>query len=347
MPNTIQTISDDAVIAAGDSRDVQFRILAPGSITIRSVPAHHVVHSESGFLGWLVLLRPGSAKPVRKATAHLTDSAITLKYQATDLDAEIPGQWTCQINNGTDDPLGFTTNITGFVGGHEQRTASIDSGLINLLLSEASAVASVRVHLESSEVGDRSLVSWSQAIAAVLPGGISAYAFHIDDFTKRVPIPRTHEEVEIHFRLLNLDSDPAFPTVLVSADPLSVTAVLRFEMNTAKIVALNYPVPDIDVDFYEVSVDVGFNGTMRLRCRAKATLRTLKLDVSDAVESGTIDAVNAKLADPQIARYFSHENLRSYIDAFFIRAMRLGKQAELRTYRGGDPRTVIVDYYAT
>lgn len=339
MVNGANTISDQTQIGGTDSHDILFRVAAPGMITIYStVPAHHPTHSDSGVLGWIILRRPGSNAVLKRKVAQLTDSSITLQYQATAADAAVFGNWTCEVDNGLDSPIVWTTTISGPVTSIPLASASFDLGLLNLLLTELTTIAALSVHLQSSaDQSQLSNVSWSPALATLL-SGLTGYPFHLDDEAKSTPIG------DIVFRITNLDSDPDYPTLVLSGDPLSLTATMRFLTDGAKLVALDWPVPDINLSFFEVSLELTFDGNIHPTCSAVATLRFNSMDVSGDVESGVIDALNKRMhGDPQLAQYFAPDQVRAYIDGFVTRLLRLGAQSKIRAYRS-DGQSLIVDY---
>jgi hypothetical protein len=273
MVNGTNTISDQTQISGSDSHDILFRVVAPGMITIFSAaPPQHPTHSDSGVLGWLTLRRPGSNAVLKRKVAKLTDSSITLQYQATAADAAVFGNWTCELDNGLDVPLTWNTTISGPVTSIPLQSASFDLGLLNLLLTELTTIAALSVHLQSSaDQSQLSRVSWSAALATLL-GGLTEYPFHLDDETKHTPIG------DIGFRIAGLDSDPDYPKVGLSGDPLSLTATMRFLTDGTKLVALNWPVPDIDLSLFEVSLQVTFDGNIYPACSAIATLRFNSVD---------------------------------------------------------------------
>ena len=177
---------DVAEIAGTDSRDVRFRVVEPGPITIHSVPSGHPTHSDSGVLGWLLLLRPGQGSG-REDTAKLTDGFMGLTYNATAADVALAGAWTCVLNNGADIPLKWQTSISGHVAANAPppvSTASFDVELLNAMVAEVVTAADFRVHLQSSADGSElSALSWSPGL-----GFGSGYVFHIDDASKHIDI---------------------------------------------------------------------------------------------------------------------------------------------------------------
>jgi hypothetical protein len=339
MVNGTNPISDQTQIGGTESHDILFRVAAPGMITIySSVPAHHPTHSDSGVLGWIILRRPGSSAVLKRKVAQLTDSSITVQYQATAADAAVFGNWTCEVDNGLDSPIVWTTTISGPITSIPLASASFDLGLLNLLLKELTAIAALSVHLQSSaDQSQLSNVSWSPALATLL-GGLTGYPFHLDDEAKSTPIG------DIVFRITNLDSDPDYPTLVLSGDPLSLTATMRFLTDGIRLVALDWPVPDITLSFFEVSLELTFDGNIHPTCQAVATLQFNSMDVSGDVESGVIDALNKRMhGDPQLAQYFAPDQVRAYIDGFVTRLLRLGAQSIVRAYRS-DGQSLIVDY---
>ena len=196
-----------------------------------------------------------------------------MQYQATAADAALFGNWTCEVDNGLDVPLTWTTAISGPVTNIPLQSASFDLGLLNLLLTELTTIAALSVHLQSSaDQSQLSEVSWSAAIATLM-NGLTGYPFHLDDPAQS-------------FRITNLNSDPSYPTVFLSGDRLTLTATVRFMTDDVKLEALDWPVPDITIGFFEVTLAVTFDGIIHPACSAVATLQFNSTDVSGQVESG-------------------------------------------------------------
>src|SRR5690242_17248138 len=102
------TISDQARLLSGGTRDIPFTVLAPGLVTVRTTP-DHTPKSETGMLAVLSLSRPDGGKPVAQAIGKVADSAILISHQVTADEAAIPGEWLCELTNEADDQVTFTT----------------------------------------------------------------------------------------------------------------------------------------------------------------------------------------------------------------------------------------------
>ena len=264
---------------------------------------------------------------------------IVAKLRQVDVpDVAVFGNWTCEVDNGLDVPLTFTTTISGPITNIPLASASFDVGLMNLLLTELTTIAELSVHLQSSaDQSQLSKVSWSPALATLL-SGLTGYPFHLDDEAKQTPIG------DIVFRIAGLDSDPDYPKLDLSGDPPRLTATMRFLTDGAKLLALDWPIPDIDLSFFEVRLEFTFDGLIHPSCSAVATLRFNSMDVSSEVEGGVVDALNARMhGDPQLSQYFTQEQVRTYLDGFMTRLLRLGAQSQIRAYRT-DGQSLIVDY---
>jgi hypothetical protein len=340
MPDALQTVSDERKIGGTSSHYILFRVVAPGPITIHSDPADHPNHSESGLLGWLILRRPGNNTPV-KQEAQLTDQFMALTYQATAADVAVGGTWTCQVYNGADYGFIWHTNIRGFITDIPFQTASFDIGLLNLLLAEAVTTAEVQLHLESS--GDdtpRSTVLWSAAIAPLMNGS-RGRSFHLDDQPYETDIG------DVVFRIKNLDAEPTDPLFLLLTNPLRLELRLRFRTDNALLEALDWEVPDITISSFEAGLSVDFDGTIYPFCSTTATLRFNSIDVSHDVADAVVKALRDRMfGDPELAQFFSSDQVQSYINSFFTRLLRLGQQAQIRGYRADGPH-LIVDHYPT
>ena len=339
------TISDVAVIGGGESRDVRFHVVRAGRVFIGSTPDHQPGQAESGLIASMLLYQPGNSTPVATNFAPLHSSGPSLTYDATDADVSAGGDWICEITNETSLNIRFTTVISLPV---PTQTASIDVELLNLLLAEVTSMAAIRLHLESSSAGwAKSRWTWSPALATHLQGQ-TEYHFHVDDFPKTLfHVPLTGEKIDTVFRLAGLDSDPAYPRVALRTDAPGLGVMLAFQMDGAKLVAMDTGVPDIDLSQLAISLLIGFGGDITIQCTAKATyalVSTLQ-DVSDQVASNVVGAINEKLGTDPFVQFFGVAQLRGYIESFFVRLMRLDAQAQIQRYRT-DGQSLIVEYYS-
>jgi len=356
----VVTINDQAVVAGGESRDIHFRPLRPGNVTVRSFPAQTHVHSETGYLGQVDLYRPGAAKPLRTVKAKVPASAqqpvvLGVSYPATDADLAPAGDWTCVVRNWADADIRFDTAIS-YLGNValEHRTASFDVELLNLILAEAIADSGLSWHLQSSpEASDQeSSVSWSAAAAATLPGdlrGLTSSSFYVPDLRLDSSFG-LGTFTWIVFRLLDLDSAPTAPVMaFLTADngvPMLEVDV-SFNTQNAKLVAVD---SDADLDKLDVVVSLDsfrirlqgrFDGSISATTDTAATFRSAGLniaDVSSLVNGNVQDKIDAYVhLDPGLAR--------GYLDQFFVLLMRLGAQATIQDYQiVGD--ALVVDYTA-
>jgi len=331
-PGDVSTLTDQARLYAGDVRDIFFRVLQPGLITIRSVPDHLPQHTELGALGTLTLQPPGSTTSVARVSAKVSDGMILLRHQATAAELAVAGEWTCELSNDSDEPLTFSTQIMGPVADVPLQSASINMGFLNTLLASATTIADIHLHVESGPPGTASFVSWSPSIASLLKG-LPAYYFHVDDYTKNVA-----PGLDVRFHLKDLDSDPQYPRVVLLSNPLRLTAILQLAPGAT---IETDPGPDVDLQFFQISVDVAFDGTLYPDCQARAFLSFNGIDVSQALQSGVVDAMRSALATvPEAGR----DQVRGYLDGFFYRLLRLDNGAQIRNYRS-DQNTLTVDYY--
>ena len=356
----VVTIPDQAVIPGGDSREIHFRPLRPGTVTVRSVPAQTHVHSETGFLGQVDLYRPGAAQPLRTVKAKVPASAqqpvvLEVSYPATDADLAPTGDWTCAVRNWADADISFSTTISYLSNvALEHRSASFDIELLNLILAEAIADSGLGWHLQSSaDASDQeSSVSWSAGVAGTLPGslrGLTSYSFQIPDFAAGQQDIGIGTFTTIVFRLLDLDSDPTAPVmVFLTADNgvPTLEVDLAFSTQNAKVVAVD---SDVDLDKLDVELDLNsfhvrlqgrFDGTISAATETTATARALDslvtADVSALVNGKIQDKIDEHVhLDPGLAR--------GYLDQFFVLLLRLGAQASIQQYRI-DGAALFADY---
>jgi phospholipase C len=112
LPPLTHQVHDSGQIAGGDSRTISFRPAQPGRVSVGSVASSPPKRSDSGLLGSITLHRPGSTAPVATASAEIGGDTISLSHQATAAELANPGNWTCEVFNGTDAALTFATGIS-------------------------------------------------------------------------------------------------------------------------------------------------------------------------------------------------------------------------------------------
>jgi hypothetical protein len=337
MPAT-STISTQTRILGGDSQQIQFRPGIAGVIGVHSVPSPQVAHSETAVFAMLILRRPGSAAPLAKATYKALTPPLLLSYQATAADLAIPGEWTCEVSNQSLDPITFATDVT-FPIANPLATASIDIGFLNLILAKVVDAAAIQIHLESSGDGSSaSRLSLSPEIAALLKLP-TLTTFNVSDQKK------TELGIPFVYRILNLDSDPEYPVVLLWTDPVSLKVVIRFDTTSARLVAQNLPAPDINIELFNIEINVGFDGSFQPVCNASAHLAFNNIDFSSDVITGVQDAINEQTQqNPALAVLRDKKQVRAQIDALFIAMLRLGQQAQIQSY-GVDGSSLTVTYF--
>jgi hypothetical protein len=334
MPATT-TISTQTRVLGEDSQEILFRPGQPGFVSVHSVPAPNVAHTETGLLASITLRRPGSTSPLARATYKLHTQSLLLSYNATAADLTTPGDWTCEVSNESLDPITFTTDVT-FPINIPLSTASIDIEFLNLVLAKVVDAAAVQIHLQSSSDGsDASRLSLSQDIAALLKLP-TVIPFNIPDATKSVL------DIPFVFRILNLDSDPEYPIVFLSTDPLSLKVELLFDTANAKLVAEDLPLPDINITLFNIEVTVGFDGGFEPVCNAIAHMAFDNIDFSGDVISGVQDAINQKVQDiPQLR---DKKSVRAQIDLLFTAMLRLGQNVQIQGYKP-DGQALTVTYF--
>jgi hypothetical protein len=340
MPAT-STVSAQTKLLGGDTQELHFRPGVPGVIGVRSVPSITKPHSELGNLATIALQRPGNTTPLARATYKVnTLPPLILSYHPTAADLVTPGDWTCIVSNESLDPITFSTDVT-FPIDIPLATASINLGFLNLLLSKLFDAAAITIHLESSDDGiPRTTLSMSLDVAALLK--LPAYT--------QINIPnqeKTALGIPFVYRLVNLDSDPAYPIVFFSTDP-ALKVEMRFDTANAKLVAENLPAPDINIELFDIEITVGFDGSFQPVCNASAHLAFNNIDFSSDVSSGVQDAINQHLqGDPSFAALQDKKQVRAQIDSLFIAMMRLnqqGQQAQIQSY-SVDGQTLTVTYF--
>lgn len=351
----VLTKSDVTTISGQDSHAVTFRPVQAGKIFVRSTPAHPPKTSASGYLGRVVLNRPGKPDPLASYKARIGHTALELSYSVMDTDLDPKGDWTCWVYNDTEANLSFDTEIFYPSGTPpEHKIATFDIGLLNLLFAEAIAAAQLAVHIQSSPSEDdkESRISWSPAVAASLPGDMKGQTDHVFS----VPDYRWDSDLLLGtatwavFRLLNFDSDPNAPvqTWVVSSDGVpSLEVRMALNADAAKVVAID---SDIDLDRLDVEFDVHAP-------RIDATI-----DFYGTVANVTVDmsgtATVAGVAIASLGDYFKDKLqskvaswlgeldptlVRQYVDAFFVNLMRLGPHAKVDSYQSDD-KTLTVRY---
>ena len=289
----------------------------------------------------VLLRRPGSTKPVATAKFKVPSSSLLLSYLATAADLATAGDWTCEVSNASLDPITFATDVTVPIS-NPLVTASIDTEFLNLILAKIVDAAAIQLHLESSGDG-------IPASSLLLSLDIATLT-HLPAFTRfTVPDqPRTILGIDVVYRILDLDSDPEYPVVILVTQPLALKAILRFDTTSAKLVAQNSPAPDINIDLFTIEVNVGFDGSFQPVCSAiaHATIFTPNdIDASADIVSGVQDGITKLIGEtPTFAALLDKKQIRAQIDAIFAAILRLGPLAQIQTYTVNG-QTLTVTYF--
>ena len=347
------TLTDQVATDGGSAHLIHFRPGNPGLIGIRSVPADSKAHAESGFLGILELLRPGTATPVVPAVKVKSGQPwLALSYTATAADLATSGDWTCRVTNETDVKMAFTNDIVS-PGTIPVQRASFDIGLLNLIFAEAVAAAAIHVHLASSESKDdkASVISVAPTVAEALNRpDLVDYRFHIDDVQHSISVPNDLKtdviaallglgvelavahaiidgNVSVTLRIVSLDSGGNVPIVSVATNPLALQVYFRFA-DGGTIVSPTFPVT-VTVNSLAVALTLGFDGTVTVECDTSATLSIGPY--SDDVSATLKDAIEQKfkdeLSNPDLAAVLGPAALKAGIEKFVIALMRLRSPA--------------------
>jgi hypothetical protein len=333
------SISRQANVASGDSQELSFRPGAVGRVSVHTDLSRPNARSETGNVAQIFLRRPGAQRPLASAILKRGTPSGGFSYAATAADLAAPGNWTCDIDNDSLEAITFTTAVT-FPIDVPVATASFDIGLLNIILAKLVDAASVRLHIESSGDGSpRSFVSLSQDIADLL-GLPSVTTFPVADQTDTVL------HFDIIYRIVNLDSDPEYPTFYLQPDPLAIMLVLRFDTQSARLVAQNLPSPaDVIVDSLDIEATIGFGSGVQIAVNAVAHVDFQNIDASEKLAGGIRDGINSQLqGNPAVAALLDKKALRSRIDSLFVQMMRLGKGAVIRGYSVNDG-TLTVTYF--
>jgi hypothetical protein len=371
------TTTDQAKIDGGDTRDIHFRPGEPGPIGINCTASSPRAHAESGFLARVDLLRPGTAAPV--ATVKVKSGStgpILLGHNATAAELAAAGNWTVRVMNATDVTQTFTTRITcpsTFV----LQQASFDIPLLNLILAQTLATAAIRIHLESSAGDAATVVSLNPTIAANLKMPGPEWRTNVPDFDYQLSlsdvaaaaliaalVPLVGVAVaklivdggKIPLRIAGLDSDPAFPTVFFDANRMVAEATLRFDTSAARIEVLGWPLPDIKLDEFAITIDFGLDGSITPQCQTRATLPIpgFPIDLSDTVKGKVEDKIGSFLASDPKGPQLAPPVLKQDLAKFFGLLMRLADVPSLNPTQeavahiqryGVQGQALVVDYY--
>ncbi len=354
MPESAtSTVSDQTHLLEGGSQDIHFRPGQPGFVSVHSVPSPHVAHTETGLLAMVSLRRPGSTTPLATAKFKVPSLSMLLSYNATAADLAVPGDWTCTVSNESLDPINFATVVT-FPIANPLATASINIEFLNLVLAKVVSAAAIQIHLESSDASSASSLTLSPDIAALLKVPTFNQFPIADQAHTLIDVAGHH--IDTVFRIMNLNSDPEYPIIVLSAEPLELTVVMQFDTTSAKLAALDAGVPDIIFEQFSIEINVGFDGSLQLVCGAEAhaTILGFNFDESDAVASGVQDGINKHIQGNQaFAWLLDRKQVRAQIDNAFIRLMRLDPrdpqgviiaQAQINSYHI-DGGALIVTYF--
>jgi hypothetical protein len=307
--------SDQAVIAGGSRRDIHFRPGAPGPISARSVPTNAPTHSETGLLGKLLFRRPGSATPVASSSTKVGQKVMALDYTVTAADLAAAGDWICEVINSTDNNVSFKTDVT-YPSNIQliTRTATIDIPFLNILLSNAARAAQLRLYLQSSPTSPgtaESMASWSPDVPAKL-NGLAQFKFHVDD----------PEKDGLTFRLVNLNSQTA--SLGFKPGSLTMELFLNFDVKNGKMVGLNVA-PDIQLDFFAITIQLDFAGNITPICDTKAILRFNSWDISSDVKGQVESDIISRVADAKL----TPQAVAAQMFKYFSLLLRLGPEERI------------------
>jgi hypothetical protein len=336
MPGT-STLPEDDEIGGGESHAILFHVAGAGLLSVRSTPSSVPAHSESGDLGVLAIMKPGSATPVaRSVPAALSAGTLTLNYQVSAADAAPGGSWSVRVTNLTDDTLSWHTTISGVVAVPQVVTASLDLAFINTILSVAAAAFNPQAHLETS--GDPTQLGSRFSVSTQTDGvpNTIVYQKYIADITK----------FDFVTYRLNVDSDPTQTTVMLTTDPIALSLHIGFNVGGVALTALTTGFPDITFTAFEIDVAVGFDGTIVPSCYVEAHPATVATyDVAAEVESQATSQIAALASDPTFGAYLQpaalHDQIIKYISIF----LRLGPTETIQQFRS-DGVTLFVDHLA-
>lgn len=351
---TTQTTSDQTQIASEGSREIKFRpVTQPGPISVVSTPAPVPTksQSETGKLGSVSLLRPGSGTPVATASEVAGSPRLGLSHTTTAAELAAPGDWICRIFNSSHIPSTFSTVITSTASppatNFPIKTASFDIPFLGTVLQEVAATAALRMHLEASgsdQTDKRSVASWSVPVANLI-GGDTDYRFHIDDASKTV------DGITFTYRVQGLNSDPAGPIIAVMTNPLSVVATLQFDTEGAVLKSQTSVAPDGSFEMFQITLTLTFDGVIVPVCDVKAAIPFNNYDVSSDVKSKVESQLNDMIFNNDLGPAW----MQSYLEKFFVQLMRLSTRfldhdqpmlavGHIKDY-AVQGNSLIVDYY--
>ena len=121
LPPQMGSVRDEGEVAAGKSRFVQFRPVAPGRVSVFCKPRNPPLRSETGFLAELVLRRPGLNAPLKDVRVRIGIPSLGMSYLATAADLATAGDWTCEVRNWTEANITFSTDASFVVAEHDTR----------------------------------------------------------------------------------------------------------------------------------------------------------------------------------------------------------------------------------
>jgi hypothetical protein len=327
------TLSQQARLPSDESQSITFRPQRPGEVFIQSTPPPASARTETGLLAGIALHRPGLNAPLRSLRYPRDSQSLSIAYTATEADLATPGDWTAVVTNDTLTPQTFATDVTYPIS-NPVMSASVDIGLLNLILSKLFDAASITGHIESSDRPELQLshVALSPDVAGLLKQA-SFTSFHVGDVTSH----------GIGYRIKRIDTDPATPIMAITTDPLALIVTIRIDPASVKLEALGpLPLPGLRVGAFSVELQVGFEGSVRTSCHADVHLTLDNLDLSEALSSGVVDGINGLIhGDARFAALFSPNALRGYIDLFFKSFMRLDSRATDLSYTVRDQALVV------
>jgi hypothetical protein len=200
-------------------------------------------------------------------------------------------------------------------------TASIDLGLLNVMLAEVVSTAALRVHLQASKLStdNESVASWSAPVANLAGGSIQ----------QRFRVPES-SEYDMTWQLNNLNSDPKTPILTFgsSGGVPALTAVLNFVVPGRLKGTGN--APDIPIKEFSVTITVYVTGEYTVVADVSAYLDInlgvthVHYDVSQDVKTDVQQAISSAITEPPPTGLgLTAPKITSAFDSFFVSLLRL------------------------
>jgi phospholipase C len=338
-------VGDERMLNAHQSMEIRFTPLEPGRI---SVATEGIAVRTEGSPPWgddpepepedypvgcrTELFRPGDVDPVATALGGLPRNE-PLRYDATEHDLELVGEWICRVTNRENRRGRFVASVA-LPYQVELWTATLDLSFVNHLIARALEAARLSVHLQTHDTEKRSWITYSNAIAEQfgLPQRVS---FSLEPFPAELPF--IHEPIYISLNDFNSNFlHAAF--VQREAGEMRLLVTARFETEGRELttsIGLSH-----DIRHFSVTVEFRLDGSSP---HVVCSLEPAEFEILGHSVRNVRDEVRNSLI-AQLGKADLRATVSRYLNDFFSHMVRLGNGA--RTHRVSiEGQQIVFKYY--